>query len=347
MKFIRVVIVHIILFCLIGIFSFGSLYIYATRPELHIMFQNIKKDLDMAYMIKVSFFNFGAFIFIIYSFYFLVFNLLFKKKLSFVNILLLIGVLLLWVGLNAIGSILSGSSYKLSSIPGTLLFSLVFGGIGLGGRAIIEYFTTREKQKGLEQKNLKIELEMLRSRINPHFLFNTLNNIDALIRKDPERASEVLIKLSQEMRYMLYDSNADKVSLALEVEFIKDYITLQKLRFKNPDVIELALEGNFENIMLPPMLFIPFIENAFKYCNKIDVEKAIVIRLSVKDNELIFRSTNYYDPELKASNIKTGGIGLEVVEKRLDLLYPDKHDFKINKQDCQFEVFLKIKLDGN
>jgi LytS/YehU family sensor histidine kinase len=146
---------------------------------------------------------------------------------------------------------------------------------------------------------------------------------------------------------MLYDSNTDKISLSSEVEFIKDYVSLQKLRIKNPDIIELNLEGNFDNIMLPPMLLIPFIENAFKYCNKFDGEKAIVISISVKNNELFFTSSNCYDPENKTGNTRTGGIGLEVVEKRLDLLYPNKHEFAINKVDCQFIVSLKIQLDGH
>lgn len=346
MKILRIVLVHLILFGLIILLSFGSLYVYMTHPEAQKIMLEIKKDMDLSYMIKISFFNFGIFVVIIYSFYFLIFNLLFKKKPTLLNIFKLTGVLLLLLGLNSLVSVISGSAFKVSSLPGALMFIVVFGGIGLGGRAIIEYFKTKEKEKELERKNLKIELDMLRSQINPHFLFNTLNNIDALIRKDPERASELLIKLSQEMRYMLYDSNTDKVSLGSEVEFIKDYITLQKLRIKNPDVIQLKLEGDFENIMLPPMLLIPFIENVFKYCNKFDVEKAIIIRIAVKGNELIFESNNCYDPENKSSNTRTGGIGLEVVEKRLDLLYPDKHEFNISKTDCQFIVSLKIQLDG-
>ena len=105
-----------------------------------------------------------------------------------------------------------------------MLWVLFFGGLGFGARAILEYFNEKDKQKELEKKNLQSELNLLRSQINPHFLFNTLNNIDALVRKNPEQASELLIKLSVQMRYMLYDSNTEKISLNAELEFIKDYI---------------------------------------------------------------------------------------------------------------------------
>ena len=344
MKYFRLVFVHVFLLCFIVFLSFGAIYVYQTMPEVHKQMQSVNKDLNLSLLIQKCIMIFGYFILIIYSFYFFLFDFFFRKKLTVKTIFFSLGFIIIILGYDYW---MNCKYYNFSNTIGCFFGILFFGGLGFGARAIIEYFKTKEKQKELERKNLKIELDMLRSQINPHFLFNTLNNIDALIRKDPERASELLIKLSQEMRYMLYDSNTDQIRLASEVEFIKDYIILQKLRIKNPDAIELNLDGNFENIMVPPMLFIPFIENVFKYCNKIDVEKAVVISLSVRDNELTFKSTNYYDPEIKTGNLKPGGIGLEVVEKRLDLLYPDRHEFTINKYNCQFEVFLKIKLNGH
>lgn len=344
MKYFRLFIVHLFLSCIIIFISFGAIYVYQTMPEVHRQMQIFNKDLNLTNLIQRCFASFGYFILIIYGFYFFLFDLLFRKKLTVRNLLFSIGVL---ISIGMYDYAMNYKNYNFSNIIGFVFETLLLGGVGLGARAVIEYFKTKGKQKELERKNLKIELDMLRSQINPHFLFNTLNNIDALIRKDPERASELLIKLSQEMRYMLYDSNTDKISLAAEVEFIKDYITLQKLRIKNPNFIELKMDGNFENIMIPPMLFIPFIENAFKYCSKVDSGKAVDISLSVNDNELLFKSRNRYDPELKQNNLKRGGIGLEVVEKRLDLLFPDKHDFVITKTNDQFEVYLKINLNGN
>jgi LytS/YehU family sensor histidine kinase len=242
---------------------------------------------------------------------------------------------------------LPNGKISFAKILGNLPGILIFGGIGLGARAILEFFKDKEKKKELERKNLQSELSMLRTQINPHFLFNTLNNIDALIRKDPAKASELLIKLSQEMRYMLYDSNTDKISLASEVEFIKDYISMQRSRVKNPDGIELNLDGNFNDVNLPPMLFIPFIENAFKHCHKQDEDKAIVFDLSRNNNELTFVSRNCFDPNRQVNRDKSGGIGLELVKKRLDLLYPGRHNFVIDKAGNQFQVSLTIKLDGD
>jgi len=344
MKNLRIILVHIVLLGFVAFISFWSIYVYQNMPEVHKMMQNVDNSLDLPKLIQRCFITFGIFILTIYSFYFFVFNLLFKKKLSARNILFSVGIVLLLVGCTYL---CSASCYKLSQIPGTLLGICFLGGIALGARAILEYFKDKEKKKELERKNLQSELSMLRTQINPHFLFNTLNNIDALIRKDPAKASEMLIKLSQEMRYMLYDSNTERISLNSEVEFIKDYISMQQSRIKNPDSIELNLRGNFNNAELPPMLFIPFIENAFKHCHKQDEEKSIVINLSRNDNEITFESRNCYDPNNMGNKDKTGGIGLDLVKKRLDLLYPGNHNFTIDKAGNQFQVSLTIKLNGD
>ena len=344
MKIIRIIFVNIVLLGFVGFISFWAIYVYQNQPEVHKIMQNVDKTLSLESLIRRCIITFGLFILFIYSFYFFVFNLLFKKKASAKNILLSIGIVLLLIGCSIL---CNNKSYDASQIPGTLMGILFFGGVGLGARAILEYFKDKVKKKELERKNLQSELSMLRTQINPHFLFNTLNNIDALIRKDPVKASELLIKLSQEMRYMLYDSNTEQISLASEVEFIKDYISMQRLRVKNPEYIELNLRGNFNNVELPPMLFIPFIENAFKHCHKPDEDKSIVINLSRNENEITFQSRNCFDPNNLGNKDKTGGIGLDLVKKRLDLLYPGKHKFVIDKVGNQFQVSLTIKLHGD
>jgi two-component system, LytTR family, sensor kinase len=342
MKNLRIVLVHIILLTFISFISFWSVYVYQNMPEVHNMMQHVDKNLNITRLIQKCIISFGLFVCIIYSFYFLIFNLLFKKKLTTKNVLFSIGIIVILIGFNILASF---NSFKFSHILSMLPGILIFGGIGLGARAILEYFRDKEKKKELESKNLQSELSLLRTQINPHFLFNTLNNIDALIRKDPAQASDMLIKLSKEMRYMLYDSNTEKISLASEVEFIKDYISMQRSRVKNPEGIELNLDGNFNNVELPPMLFIPFIENAFKHCHKQDEDSAIVFNLSRNNNEITFESRNCFDPNGQGHKDKTGGIGLELVKKRLDLLYPGKHRFMIDKAGNQFQVSLTIKLD--
>jgi len=345
MKYLRTAIVHIVLLGFLCLLSFGTLYIYKTNPEAQKMMQNMKHGINFAFLVRQAFITFGYLISITYSFYFAVFHFLFKKKWSYKGILYSIGVILFLILIGQ-QSLNHHTTFKISQIPGTLAFILFIGGIGLGARAILEYFNDKEKKKELERKNLQSELNLLRTQINPHFLFNTLNNIDALIKKDPAKASELLIKLSEEMRYMLYDSNTEKISLVSEVQFIKGYISLQKLRVKNPDFIELTIDGDFENIMIPPMLFIPFIENAFKHCN-LTTDKAIVISLIANNNELVFESKNYFDPENKGNKDKVGGIGIELVRKRLNLIYPGKHILNISKTENQFIVSLTIQLDGN
>jgi two-component system, LytTR family, sensor kinase len=291
--------------------------------------------------------GFVSFIMVIYSFYFFMFSLLFRRPITYKSIIYIILIIIILTGIQNIMSILIiQHTFKLKLNSSFFIFILIFGGIGLGARAILEYFKDKEKKKELERKNLQSELSLLRTQINPHFLFNTLNNIDALIKKEPAKASELLIKLSDEMRYMLYDSNTEKISLASEIDFIKGYISLQRSRFKNPNIVELKLDGDFGNIMIPPMLFIPFIENAFKHCNQ-PVDNAITIYLAAKNNELFFQSKNCFDPENKGNKDKIGGIGLELVKKRLELIYPKKHSFTITKDGNMFTVSLTIQLNGN
>jgi two-component system LytT family sensor kinase len=125
----------------------------------------------------------------------------------------------------------------------------------------------------LEKENKNSEIALLRNQINPHFLFNTLNNIDTLIMKDQEQASDAVMKLSEIMRYMLYGSNTEYVPLSKEIDYLKSYISLQKIRFKNPDFAKFEITGNQNNKLIAPMLFIPFVENAFKHGAKTEVQK--------------------------------------------------------------------------
>jgi LytS/YehU family sensor histidine kinase len=184
--------------------------------------------------------------------------------------------------------------------------------------------------------------------VHPHFLFNTLNNIDALIRKDPERASEILIKLSVQMRYMLYDSNIDKISLVSELEFIKDYMILQRLRIKNDHAVLLRVTGNPEGISISPMLFISFIENAFKHCTNKEQDGAIQINISVEEGRrLTFMASNIFDPENIVNKDATGGIGLDLVKRRLDLIYAGKYALDTQQENNLYSVNLTINLNDH
>lgn len=346
MKYFRLVLVHLALLSFVTFLSFASLYIYKNNPEMHKYMESMK-NFNFHEMVRSSIVVFFYLILIIYSFYFVAFVFLFRRPFSFRSVLWVTGIIAGLIGIKSLENFVSTGSFSLSQMPAKIPFIIFMGGLGLGARAIIEFFNSKEKQKELEKKNLQSELNLLRTQINPHFLFNTLNNIDALIRKDPAKASELLIKLSQEMRYMLYDSNTDKISLVSELEFIKDYLSLQKMRFKNPDFIKLDLSGDFRNVMLPPMLFIPFIENAFKHCQYQEQGEAISISLLANNGTLNFDISNCFDPDFPSSDHKAGGIGLELVKRRLELLYSGKHTLNIHKSNRTFHVSLTIQLDGN
>jgi LytS/YehU family sensor histidine kinase len=195
----------------------------------------------------------------------------------------------------------------------------------------------------LETRNLKNELELLKSQINPHFLFNSLNNIDSLIRTLPENASNALITLSDMLRYMIYETLSDHVLLNKEIVYINNYIKLQQLRFRNPDYIKAAFPDNCNDIHIAPMLLIPFIENAFKYAFNKGKLPVIEISLQCSNEVLLFRCQNYYKSE-KTQNERTGGVGLQNVKRRLELLYPSKHNLTITNENYIFKVELNIQL---
>ncbi len=204
------------------------------------------------------------------------------------------------------------------------------------------WFQSQQEKTELLNQSLISELALLRSQVNPHFLFNTLNNIDSLIVKNPERASSSIIKLSSIMRYMLYDSNADLVPLDKELEYLQSFISLQELRMKNDNYVDFNIKGDAVGNMIPPMLFVPFVENAFKHGSKNQKSPGIIINVDIKENTITFEVINSYSKNVLVSKDKTGGIGLQNVVRRLEILYKDRHELIINKEDNKFHVNLKL-----
>jgi sensor histidine kinase YesM len=216
------------------------------------------------------------------------------------------------------------------------LISLVFG--------VSFYFIRWSRYKELQQKDLEIqnrksELSFLRSQINPHFLFNSLNNIYSLVYQGSGQALTAIAGLSELLRYMLYDA-AEKVPLATEMAYIQKYIGLQQLRFEHPVEVDLKMEGNMDGIVIPPLLLIPFIENAFKHG---DLSKGgLSIYLQSSSQKTYFHCTNRKGLQQKDPG---GGIGLENVKRRLSLLYPDKHVFLIEEGPINFSINLELQHD--
>jgi LytS/YehU family sensor histidine kinase len=222
-------------------------------------------------------------------------------------------------------------------LPGTLFAGIV----GCLFKGFISWYSEIRFKEQLVQKNLQSELALLKAQINPHFLFNTINNIDVLIEKEPKAASLYLKQLSDIMRFMLNDAPSEYIPLSKELEYIKKYIELQKIRTSNDKYVNLNIIGASEKLMVAPAIFIPFIENAFKHSTNKKIENAINITIEIIGNDLSFRCINFFDNSNTFEQEKSG-LGIDLIKQRLQLLYKDQHELNIIKTDNRFEVTLKI-----
>ena len=196
----------------------------------------------------------------------------------------------------------------------------------------------------LERKTVQSELGALRSQINPHFLFNVLNNIDALIFEDKEKASNAIFLLSKIMRYMLHESPHEEVKLDKEISYIGDYLELAKLSFEDPGFLEFETSGSFSGKQVPPLLFIPLIENAIKHCNKKSKSPGIKIRFNVEKDFIELNTSNYVKRnDFKLPDYSTG-TGIKNVERRLKLIHGKNYIFDIKQDLNKFDVYLKVPL---
>jgi len=220
----------------------------------------------------------------------------------------------------------------------TSVFLIFFS---LGMRILERHSQTEKLQKELEKEKLNSELAFLKNQISPHFFFNTLNNIYSLISINQEDSQKAVLKLSKMMRYLLYDSENGNTRLSNEIDFMNNYIDLMKLRMTNKISLNIAFPDKYDDRSIPPLIFIPFIENAFKHGISHRERSFIDIQMASEKDVITFRCANSL---IKKEEGEPGqsGIGLENVKKRLTLLFPGKHDLKINKTDKEFEVLLKI-----
>jgi len=196
----------------------------------------------------------------------------------------------------------------------------------------------------LQSEKLETEMKFLKSQINPHFLFNALNNIYSLSYLKPEKTPENLLKLSEMLRYMLYECNDDKVPLEKEITYLENYISLKLLKDSRGMKVSVSIEKPASSLMIAPMLLIPFIENAFKHSNIEDLEKGwINIQLKTINKKLIYSVENSFAPTSTTKD-KVGGIGLTNVNRQLDLLYPKKHQLDIDSNNHIYKAHLEIDL---
>jgi len=211
---------------------------------------------------------------------------------------------------------------------------------GLGLRFAKKMIETEKERKEAEKEKINTELSLLKSQIHPHFFFNTLNNIYALTEAKSNDASKAILKLSKLMRYVIYDSDTNITMLSKEIEFIKNYADLMKLRLSSKVKLYINFPDKYIDTEIHPLLFITFIENAFKYGISYTAPSFIFIEMKVQSDiiEFVCRNSIVEIPEQPEHS----GLGLENVKKRLNMLYPASHNLVITNKDSVFEVNLKL-----
>ncbi len=235
-----------------------------------------------------------------------------------------------------------GNNLPFPPYVNTIILSILIIGFDTGIRMRVLWSKLEQEKTVLEKENVQNQLAFLRNQISPHFLMNTLNNIHSLIDVNTEEAKEAIIKLSKLMRILLYDSDTDFVPLEKEVDFIKNYISLMKLRFSDKVNINLHVPEKIPNKMIPPYLFTSFVENAFKHGISYRNSSYIDIIFSIAQEYLTFEIKNSI-PEIKKDE-KASGIGIENSKKRLNILYDDLYSLIIKESKKEYKLTLKIPL---
>ena len=210
-------------------------------------------------------------------------------------------------------------------------------GANLGVKTFCQNEEEKKRQAKLKEQSLKQELEYLRYQINPHFIMNTLNNIHALVDIDPEQAKDSIVDMSRMMRYLLYESENHCVSLNTAITFLKKYLNLMKLRYMDTVNVNLDVPSACsEDVALVPLVFIPFVENAFKHGVNLNKPSTIDISIEHKDGRLLFHCHN----TKSHAKHEYGGVGLSNVTKRLELIYGNDYSLDIRDEDDSYDVLL-------
>ncbi len=293
-------------------------------------------------------FAFGVY----FNMYILIPQLLLKKKRLAYSLSVLVMVVII--------AFLSAQLYAVyyqNIHQGTSDFFASFGGVAAtGGDFLVvyglatclyfinEWYIKERKLRELETQNLKAELDLLKGQINPHFIFNALNNVHVLIRKDPEEAQTTLEKFSELLSHQIYEVNKELVSLSGEVDNLSNFIELQKMRFEDHANITWQTRGDLNGQQIAPMLFLNFVENAFKYGGAPNEDPvSIDILLKTEDQLVTFSCVNsVYGTQTRDGKL---GVGIANVRRRLEILYPGKHKLEIESGENTYSVNLEVNLN--
>lgn len=317
------------------LFSFGFLVLFYSDPEYTQPTETYNQLITLFQFLFLAYTNM----------YFLVPRFLFKNR-YLVYTLFILAFIIFWSLIHKVVSNL----FEPNLLPhqendiGFLQFSFIVIVIISASSAIKlfqQWMNDKQLIYDLEKSKISTELEQLKNQINPHFLFNMLNNANVLTQKDPEKASQVLLRLSDLLRYQLYDSTREKVLLTSDIHFLEDFLNLEKIR-RDDFTFLISKEGGLNGVQIPPLLFISFVENAVKHNNDSAKSSYVNLFFEVRRDELIFQCINS-KPSYQLFS-QSGGLGLANIKRRLELLFPSTHLLKITNNEESFTVYLSIKL---
>lgn len=236
----------------------------------------------------------------------------------------------------------NGRSTVFIVIGAMSLIAAISGTVAMVLKGFITWVDEIKLKEELKRKNQETEMALIKAQLDPHFLFNTLNNIDVLILENATKASDYLNKLSDILRFMLYETKTETILLEKEIEYIQKYIELQKIRTSNVNYISFQITGNPGNKTIAPMVFIQFIENAFKHTTNKKIEHAINVQLFIENKSIRFVCKNKFDSIRKLKQ-ESNGLGNDLIQKRLNLIYPTKHKLELTNHCNLYTVNLIIQ----
>lgn len=319
----------------LSIISFCIVVLYYSPPEYAEPFETFNRLVIFLQIILLAYSNM----------YFFVPKFLFKKKYLSYGLFVL-SSMVLWYYIHEFFA----NYFKPDSLPfqddsiNFFTFSFIIMMLIVASAAVKlfqQWISDTQLIFDLKLAKTNAELEQLKNQINPHFLFNMLNNANVLIEDDPKKASQVLMKLSDLLRYQLYDSSRDNVLLTAEIHFLEDFLNLEKVRRDSFNFL-ISKEGELSGVQVPPLLFISFVENAVKHNNDSTKSSYVNLFFDVRHSELFFKCINS-KPAVKAVN-KPGGLGLDNIKRRLELLFPSSHELKIEDSTETYCATLTLKL---
>ncbi|PKV50302.1 histidine kinase [Aquimarina sp. MAR_2010_214] len=309
---------------------------------------------DYWYSLKSNLVEFPLHIILVYfNIYFLVPKYIFKKKYVYYVVFLCLSLGVHYMFRSGLNLLLVTEDiwpevegrlapFGFNHIVAVAIGELYVVGLTSAIKYTVDFLIMQNKNRDLSELQYKTELKYLKAQIQPHFFFNTLNSLYALTIKKSDLAPNLVLKLSNFMRYVIYDTSKKKLPLLQEIDHIDNYIELEKMRYGDRVDSSVDINGNIDDVKVVPMLFLPFIENAFKHGLKNNDRMELLISFERFENELIFISKNNYEEESETKQLN--GIGIKNVKRRLEILYPRKYTLNIAQKNNEYSILLKIPI---